>query len=233
MDADHTHSGNAADSDGQIGPDNRWLVVAHLVRPQGRKGELLAELLTEFPERFNGQPRVFLAPSGFEGCVEAARSATVTSFWLPTGKQAGRVVLGLDISLSISDAEQLAGNDILVPISERRPLEEGAVYVHDLVGCQLLDGAELIGTVQDVLALSGSIVSATNPGSATPDAAPVLVVLAADGTEYLIPFARTYLRSVDLAEHRIEMDLPEALLDLYRSSSSSQNRKPNPTESTG
>lgn len=188
-----------------------WLVVAHLVRPQGRKGELLAELLTEFPERFSGQPRVYLAQPGFDGPAEAARTATVTSFWLPTGKQAGRIVLGIDLSHSISDAEQLAGKDVLVPLAERRPLDEDAIYVHDLVGCAVVDHGMAIGTVQDVLSLSGP-----NASAEAPEAAPVLVVTGQDEVEYLIPFARAYLRSVDLAERRLEMELPEALLDLYR-----------------
>ncbi len=197
-----------------------WLVVAHLVRPQGRKGELLAELLTEFPERFNDQPRVYLAQPGFDGRAEAARTATVTSFWLPTGKQAGRIVLGLDLSQSISDAEQLAGMDVLVPLTERRPLDENAVYVHDLVGCVVVDQGLAIGTVKDVLSLSGQ-----NATSDAAEAAPVLVVIGQDEIEYLIPFARAYLRSVDLAERRLEMELPEALLDIYRSGSDADQKR--------
>lgn len=204
-----------------------WLAVAHLVRPQGRKGELLAELLTEFPERFGHQPRVYLAPPGFEGAAEDARPATVTSFWLPTGKQAGRVVLGLDVSQSISDAEQLAGNDVLIPIAERRALEEDAVYVHDLVGCAVVDRGVDVGTIRDVLSLSGPTST-----SEAPEAAPVLVVMGPDEVEYLIPFARAYLRSVDLAHRRLEMELPEALLDLYRAGPD-QKRYPNPIDSTG
>ena len=195
----------------ETGLPTRWLVVAHLVRPQGRRGELLAELLTEFPERFAGEPRVYLAKPGFAGDADAARAAIVTSFWLPQGKQVGRIVLGLDLSQSISDAEQLAGDDVLVPLSERRPLAEDAVYIHDLIGCQLFDRSELVGTVDDVLSISGN--------SAVADAlevAPVLVVTGADRTEYLVPFARAFLRSIDLAQRRLHMELPEALLDVYR-----------------
>jgi len=44
-----------------------WIVLAHLIRPQGRKGELLAELLTDFPDRFVGREDLFLAPPGFGG----------------------------------------------------------------------------------------------------------------------------------------------------------------------
>lgn len=188
----------------------QWLVVAHLVRPQGRKGELLAELLTEFPERFGNHARVFLAPPGFGGPGEETRSATVISFWLPKGKQQGRIVLGFDISQTISEAERLVGLDVLVPLAERRPLQDDAVYVHDLIGCDVFDRSELVGTIRDVLSISGSPLQAD-----TPDAAPVLVVVSEKSVEYLIPFARAYLRSVDLELRRVTMELPEALLDLY------------------
>ena len=96
-----------------------WIVLAHLLRPQGRKGEVLAELLTDFPERFDGQKRVFLAAPGFAGEEAEARPAVVGAFWLPVGKNGGRVVLqfaGID---TISDAESIAGQDVLVPRGER------------------------------------------------------------------------------------------------------------------
>lgn len=200
-----------------------WLVVAHLLRPQGRKGELVAELWTEFPERFGGQPRVYLARPGFDGGPEQARAATVTSFWLPKGKQQGRIVLGLDLSQSISDAEQLAGNDVLVPLTERRALPEDAVYIHDLIGCTVLDRSEVVGTVQDVLSIAGPAAAMGTQTDAA-EAAPVLVVSGPDNVEYLIPFARAYLRSVDLEQRQLEMELPEALLDVYRPGGSDQKR---------
>ncbi len=188
-----------------------WLLVAHLVRPQGRKGELLADLHTEYPDRFGNNARVFLAPPNFSGPADAARTAHVTSFWLPKGKSEGRIVLALDLSHSITEAEQLAGNDVLIPFAERRPLEADAVYVHDLIGCQLFDGSNEVGTIHDVLSIS--------PPAETenaPEAAPVLVVRNSSNVEFLVPFARAYRPSLDIEHRRLHMTLPEALLDVYR-----------------
>ena len=70
----------------------KWVVLAVVLRPQGRKGEVLAELLTDFPERFEGR-HVFLAAAGFDGPREKARAADVTGYWLPVGRNQGRVVL--------------------------------------------------------------------------------------------------------------------------------------------
>jgi len=70
-----------------MGNEANWIVLAELLRPQGRKGELLAELHTDFPERFNDETRVYLAKSDFNGPKDRAREAVVSAFWLPVGKK--------------------------------------------------------------------------------------------------------------------------------------------------
>ncbi len=47
----------------------------------------------------------------------------------------------------------------------------------------------------------------------TAGAAPLLVVRGAKG-EVLVPFAKSYLRRIDLEAKRVEMALPEGLVDL-------------------
>jgi 16S rRNA processing protein RimM len=184
--------------------------VARLLRPQGRKGELLADLLTDFPERFTGQPRVFLAKPGFAGEASSAIAADVTDFWLPTGKNLGRIVLAFQGISSINDAERLSGLDVLIPTADRIELEPGAEYIDDLVGCIVFDGQSQIGTLE-------SLEFSTDPaGRRLEDVAPLLTVVTAEGDEVLIPYAQDFLVSVDIAARRIEMKLPAGLLDLNR-----------------
>src|SRR5450432_1827607 len=141
-------------------PNPEWIVLAQILRPQGRKGEVLADLLTDFPARFASHPRVFLAPLGPTGpsSVNAAPSTTpaqpqpfkVASHWLPVGKNAGRIVLhfaGID---TIEQATALAGKQVVVPFSERVALEHGAAYISDLIGCTVYDRSQPIGLVEDV-----------------------------------------------------------------------------------
>jgi 16S rRNA processing protein RimM len=99
---------------------------------------------------------------------------------------------------SISDAEPLVGCELQVPHSERAELEAGAAYVSDLIGCAVFDGRSEIGTIKDVRFGAGE--------------APLLVV--AGKTEYEIPYAHEFLVRVDLARKRIEMALPEGLLEV-------------------
>jgi 16S rRNA processing protein RimM len=190
-----------------------WIVLAHLLRPQGRKGELLAELFTDFPERFQDQRRVYLAPEGFSGEPSEARSAEVVSFWLPVGKNEGRIVLQFAGIASISDAESIAGLEVIVSEEERLPLDDDSVYISELTGCTIYDGAAAVGVVEDV-----QFPMTADGGRRLTDAAPLLAVRSLEGDEVLIPFAKAFLVAIDIAAKRIDMVLPSGLLDVNRGS---------------
>jgi 16S rRNA processing protein RimM len=188
-----------------------WIVLAHLLRPQGRKGEVLAELFTDFPERFEEPTRVFLAPSGFGGEESEARAAEVVAFWLPVGKNQGRIVLQLAGVETISDAEAIAGLDVLVPREERLPLEDDSVYISELIGCTVYDGAMAIGMVEDV-----QFATTADGARRLTDAAPLLAIESPAGDEILIPFVKAFLVTVNTESKRIEMKLPKGLVEINR-----------------
>jgi 16S rRNA processing protein RimM len=188
-----------------------WIVLAHLLRPQGRKGEVLAELFTDFPERFEDQKRVFLAPPGFAGEEAEARAAEVVAFWLPVGKNEGRVVLQFAGINTISDAEAIAGQDVLVPRGERLPLDDESVYISELIGCTVYDGPLPVGVVEDV-----QFAMSTDGGRRLEDAAPLLAVRSLEGDEILIPFAKAFLMAVDTEAKRVDMTLPQGLIEVNR-----------------
>ena len=195
----------------------KWIVLARILRPQGRSGEVLADLFTDFPDRFDSQPRVRLAPLGFCDSPAAAaleptpplQIAEVASFWLPVGRNAGRIVLRFAGFDSIEQAEQLAGVEVLVPLAERTPLADGAAYISDLVGCTVYDRDRPLGTVS-------SIDFPTTPDGARrlDAAAPLLVLATPTGDQILIPFARAFLIALDPAAKSIRMALPEGLAEL-------------------
>ena len=189
-----------------------WTVLAHLLRPQGRKGEVLAELLTDFPERFRDTARVFLAKPGFDGEAKLAREIQITNSWLPVGKNHGRIVFTFAAIDSISLAETLEGLDVLVPQEERIELEDDAEYIDDLLDCLVYDGPTLIGSVT-------AIDFPTTPDGSRrlADAAPLLTVLSPAGDELLIPYVQVFLVQVDTAARRIDMKLPAGLLEINQS----------------
>ncbi len=103
---------------------------------------------------------------------------------------------------SINEAEPLAHAQLQIRSDERRKLEAGAEYVGDLVGClvvSLSPAASEIGTVREVQFGAGE--------------APLLVIEQGK-REVLVPYAAEYLKRVDVAAKRIEMVLPEGMLQL-------------------
>ena len=188
-----------------------WTTLAHLLRPQGRKGELLAELLTDFPDRFSDSPRVFLATPGFAGTEAEARQMRVLNHWLPVGKNLGRVVLAFEGIDSITLAETLAGLDVLVPTAERMELEDGAEYIDDLLDCTVYDEAHAVGTVTAV-----DFPTTADGTRRLADAAPLLTVLTPAGDEVLIPYVQAFITAIDTATKQIRMTLPEGLLEVNR-----------------
>ena len=187
-----------------------WITLAHLLRPQGRKGELLAELLTDFPEQLAGRTGLHIAPENFTGTPDHARPCTITETWLPQGRNQGRIVLAIAGVTSITDAEQLAGFDLLVAPQDRAPLEDGAAYISDLVGCSLFDRDQLVGLVQDV-----EFPTSPDGRRRLDTASPLLVVtLAGSAEEVMIPFTRAFLRTFDPAAKVLHMNLPEGLVDV-------------------
>src|SRR5271168_4143154 len=110
-----------------------WVLLARIVRPQGRRGEVLADLFTDFPQHFAQRRQLFLRPPA-GSTLEALREVKVESHWLPKG----RVVLKLLAVDSIAGAEDLRGFDVVTPREERIPIDGDAVYVSDLVGVRVV-----------------------------------------------------------------------------------------------
>jgi 16S rRNA processing protein RimM len=189
-----------------------FVTLARLLRPQGRRGELLADLLTDFPEQLGNADGVYLVGENAEAPAADAARVVVESQWMPTGKNAGRIVLKLAGCDSINDAERLAHMQLMVPANERPALDEDTFYVSDLIGSTLFNGDTAVGEVIDVE-------FATSPDGKTrlADAAPLLSVRLAGAAEeaepVLIPFVRAQLVSVDTENRRIVMTIPEGLLD--------------------
>ena len=142
--------------------EKNFVTVARVVRSQGRRGEVAAELLTDFPARFAQRRRLFAVDAS------GRRELELESHWL----HKGRVVLKFRGVDSIAAAEALAGCEIQIRHEERAALPEGAAYVGDLIGCEASEGERPLGTITGVEAGAGE--------------APLLRVTW-EAKEYLIP----------------------------------------------
>ena len=182
--------------------DSEWVWLARIRRPQGRKGEVFADILTDSPEKFAHRRRLWLLADPESPRAEpnpAPREVELQAHWL----HKGGIVLQFAQCDSISAAEALAGLIVAIPLADRARLSDDEVYIADLIGCTLFDVAGPspvpIGEIEDVDRTAGPVA--------------LLVVRGASG-EILVPFAKSYLRTLDLAAKRVQMALPEGLIDL-------------------
>ena len=166
------------------------VVIARAVKPRGLKGEIVAELLTDFPERFEEVDElVLVSPQGERS------TKRLEDYWF----QNDRVVLKLSGYDDVEAAKELVGFEFAVPESERVQLPADHYYDWELEGCTVKVGDDSIGQVNSVLRTGG---------------AEILVVADNSGKERLIPLADSIVVEVDPVRKTIVVDPPEGLLDL-------------------
>jgi 16S rRNA processing protein RimM len=185
-------------------PANR-VTLARILRPQGRRGEVAAEILTDFPERLKGLNSALL----WDG-KSTPRPAKIRGCWLSQSR-GGQAIFHFEGSDSISEAEKLVGLQVQVPFADRVVLPAGSYYVSDLIGCEVF---EMRDFQERELAVIGVVRDVEFPGEEV-RGTPVLVV-AGQKREILIPLATDICKRIDTAGRRIEIDPPKGLLDLNR-----------------
>jgi 16S rRNA processing protein RimM len=163
------------------------ITIGVVIKPQGRKGEVLVQPLSDRPDRFESLRRVFVPGPG----RDEARAVTVTNRW----PHKGRIVLKFEGVDSIDAAELYRGVELRIGEDEVEALPEGSYYHYQLKGLAVEDPeGRSMGTAADVLVTGGE--------------APVLVVRGPKG-EVLIPMAEAFIRQVDLDGKRIVAVRPE------------------------
>ena len=110
-------------------PERRWVQVARITRPRGNKGEVAAELFTDFPQRFDSLSEVYLRKAGGE-----PQAVGLLKFWIDHNHPEFGV-FHFTGSTNICDAEKWRGYDVLLPFEQRVQLPAGKYFVTDLIGC--------------------------------------------------------------------------------------------------
>ena len=168
-----------------------WLTVARIVKTQGRRGEVAAEVLTDFPERLAERSRVWL----WDGAGEP-QPHDIQRIW----PHKNYLIFHFAGCNSISDAETLLRREVQIP-REEAALPAGAFLLDELEGCRVVEQATRtqLGRVRELLRTGGT---------------DVLAVETPDGKELLIPFAEEFCQRIAPEEQIIEVELPDGLREL-------------------
>lgn len=167
------------------------IVVAHVVKTRGLRGEVVADLLTDFPDRFEKLKSLIGISSSDE-----KRSLQIEEQWFH-GKRLVVKFAGFD---SVDQAKELVNYDLAVPADDRIELPNDTFYEWELTGCRVetIDGRE-IGKVAGVMHTGG---------------VEMLSVVDETGRDRLIPMAGDIVIEIDKDQKLIRIDPPEGLLEL-------------------
>jgi 16S rRNA processing protein RimM len=164
--------------------------IARIARPQGIRGEVIADILTDFPDRFADLDEVTLLR---DGKVFGSLNLEQHRF------HKGRVLLKFAGYDDPAKADELRGASLVIHRDELVELEEDEYFLFDLEGCEVVTvNGQPIGTVAKVEDFG---------------AAPLLIVKN-QGQEFMIPLTREICPVVDIENKKIVVNPPVGLLDL-------------------
>ncbi len=169
-------------------PDDR-VVIGRVVKPHGLKGEVVVEVLTDFPERFGEGSSVDLSLES-----DAVRPARILS----SRSHGQRLLISFEGISDVAAAEKLRNADLSVSAQDVAVRPPGYVYHWDVQGAVAVDaeGVE-VGRVTDLVDVAGR---------------PLLVLATPRGPRE-VPFTAPIVVSVDVAGRRVVLDPPPGLLD--------------------
>jgi len=151
-----------------------FVSVAHIIKTRGVNGEVVAQLLTDFPKRFASvrSVRILRGDQVFEETLE--------NYWF----HRGRVILRFQGRETPETAAPLVGGYVQVREEERYVPPRNTFYHSDLIGCRIEEDGRILGVVTGIFE--------SGPEQAS------LVVQANDGNEVMIPLVRQFVKKVDI-----------------------------------
>jgi 16S rRNA processing protein RimM len=176
--------------------DPSYLVVGHLNKPHGTKGELFVWPLTDHPEG-TFAPGVILYPGDDTGNEpDSSRPSLLIESSRPFRRG---YLLRLKGVLDRDSAVALQGLYVLRPFEELEEVADGEIFYHQLLGMKVVTvSGEELGKIVEVYELRP---------------ADLLEVKGAEKTHF-IPFLASMVKEVDGESGTMTIDPPEGLLDL-------------------
>ncbi len=170
------------------------VAVGRILRPHGVRGEVVVEVLSDVPARFRKGSRL----TGVREGAPAMELTVATSRVHKTG-----AVVRFEGYEDRDRAGELRGLDLEVPRAEVPRARRGTYYQFELLGCLCRDQGAELGRVVEVVEDGGG----------------VMLIVEGEGRRVPVPFVKEFLKKVDVARGRIDLALPEGLLETCASTS--------------
>lgn len=175
------------------GDSAEFVLVGHVRKPHGVRGELLIEVLSDVDGRFRPGAELIVEGPGFARATLVIRSVR--------SHRGGLLLLFEEIDQR-DRADDLRGANLMIRSQEVGRAPEGSYFFFDLIGRVCTD--RRAGQLGEVVAVRE-------------DGGGLLLEIRDEARTVLVPFVREYLVSIDESDRPIEFDLPEGLLEVCAS----------------
>ena len=177
-------AGSGSPSDGE--PE--YLVVGSLRRSHGVRGEMVMEVVTDFPERLQKGTRVF---------VDAAHTPMVL---VGARHHAEGLIVKFEGVESPEQAARYRNKTVYVTTADRPPLPEGQYYDHQLLGFAVVDNdtKQTLGTLSEIMRTGAN---------------DIYVVRRSDGSELLLPVIASVVLELNVGRRTIRVHLLPGLVE--------------------
>lgn len=169
---------------------SRFITIARILKTRGIRGEVVAEILTDFPDRFSALSEVRLSHG------QSISSERIENYWF----HKDRAVFKFEGWDTPEDARELVGSRLQIPEDERVDLPPDTFFDSDLEGCSVFEKGSLVGTVKEVF----------KAGEATVN----LVIHTSSGLEIMLPAVKAFVQQVNIAQKRIDVVIPDGLMEV-------------------
>lgn len=161
-----------------------YFAVGYVLKPQGIKGELKIEPLTDDMRRFDALDAILLKQGNLYTSIEIEKVRYMGN----------HVVLKLEGYDNRSSAEKLRDQYLWIPRNMARKLPEDTYFISDIIGCTVYTHMDkVLGSVIDVIYTGSNDV----------------YVVDSEYGEILIPALKKVVREVDIKNRLIKIDTTE------------------------
>jgi 16S rRNA processing protein RimM len=163
-----------------------FLAVGKLHRPHGLHGEIIMDVLTDFPERLKRGMTLYAGPEHRPLRLSSHRP------------HAAALLVAFEGFLTSEQVGELRNQIVYVTAADRPALPEGEYYHHQVIGLKVIsEQGEMLGKVTEILATGAN---------------DVYVVRAQTGPEILIPAVDEFVRNIDLERGELRVHVTPGLL---------------------
>ncbi len=169
---------------GSFTPDEPvFLVIGRLRRPHGVRGEIIMELMTDFPERIKPGKTVYVGDEHRLLQISGVRPYH------------NALLVKFEEFLEREGVGLLRNQLVYVKVAELPELDEGEYYFHQLIGMAVVDEeGKPVGTLEEILETGAN---------------DVYLIRTSEGDEVLVPAVEAFILGVDLKSRIMTVRLLE------------------------